>query len=89
MKIVDNCLKIKFSSSGCSGSTWVVKLIDSEEVIPTFAPPPMRRLRLSLDNKEMCEAWITKEISFNIEDLQISGNGVMLNINGKHILYEF
>jgi len=89
MKIVDHCLKIKFSSSGCDGKSWVVKLIDSGEVIPTFAPPPMRMLRLSLDNKEMCDALITKEISFNIEDLQITGKSVMLNINGKHILYEY
>jgi hypothetical protein len=30
-------------------------------------------LRLSLDNNESCEALITKEISFDIKDLQIEG----------------
>ena len=88
MKIVDDCLKIGFGSSGCNGNTWVVKLIDSEIIAESI--PCQRTLRLSLDSKEMCEAWISKEISFNIKDLQIQGdNKVVLNISGKSILYEY
>ena len=89
MKIVNNCLKIKFGASGCSGNSWVVELIDAGYVIPTFAPPPQRELRLSLDNKEMCCAYFEKEMSFNIENLQIGGNSVMLNVVGNFILYEY
>ena len=88
MKIVDDCLKIKFGSSGCSGNTWVVKLIDSGIIAESI--PCQRTLRLSLDNQEACAAAFTKEVSFNIKDLQIKGdNKVLLNISGKSILYEY
>jgi len=88
MKITENCLKIKFSASGCSGNTWVAKLIDTGMVAESN--PCQRTLRLSLDNKEMCEAYITKEISFDIEDLQIEGNDkVQLYVSGIPILYEY
>jgi hypothetical protein len=88
LKIVDNCLKIKFSASGCDGNTWVVKLIDSEWIMLPMIP--VRELRLSLDNKELCDALITKEVSFNIESLQVEGsNKVRLDISGTSILYEY
>ena len=99
MKIEGNCLKIKFSASGCDGSSWNVKLIDSGLVtivaIPIVGPPIYgRTLKLSLENHENCRAWITKEVSFNIEDLQIQekwewGNKIYLDILGKGILYEY
>jgi len=94
MKIEGNCLKIKFSASGCSGDSWIVELIDSGVVgyLPTFAPPPLptRTLKFFLDNKEECRAWITKEVCFNIEGLQIKGmNIVNLNILGNNILYKY
>ena len=88
MKIVNNCLKIKYSSSGCSGNTWVVKLIDLGVVAESF--PCQRTLRFSFYNEEICAAVFTKETSFNIEDLQIQGNNsVLLNISGNSILYEY
>ena len=88
MRIVDGCLKIKFSASGCSGNSWIVKLIDSGTILESN--PCQRKLLLSLDNKEMCDAVIDKEISFNIEELQIKGNNkVLLNISGTPILYEY
>ena len=95
MKIVDDCLKIKFSSSGCDGSSWIVELIDSEHIaysITTIYPPdpPQRTLKLSLENNEDCAVFITKEISFNIKDLQVQNyNRVYLNIWDKTILYEY
>jgi len=54
MKIEGNCLKIKFSASGCDGSSWNVKLIDSGLVkivaIPIVGPPIYgRTLKLSLE----------------------------------------
>ena len=91
MKIEGNCLKIKFTSSGCDGKSWVVKLIDEGTISTTsIGLPPQRTLRLSLDNQEACAAVFGKEISFNIEDLQIPGsNKVLLDISGKSILYEY
>jgi len=88
MEIVGDCLKIKFNSSGCSGSSWVVKLIDRGDLIKTN--PPQRTLILSLYNTEMCEALIHKEVSFNIKDLQVEGTKkVELNISGESILYRY
>jgi len=88
LNIVDNCLKIKFSASGCSGNTWIVKLIDSEWIYQSL--PPLRALRLSIENKEMCDALITKEISFNIESLQLEGNNeIRLDISGTEIRWKY
>ena len=88
MRIEGNCLKIKFSASGCSGDNWIVKLIDSEAIAKSL--PCQRFLRLSLADIGLCCAYFEKEISFNIEDLQIQGyNSVLLNISGKSILYEY
>ncbi len=83
-----DCLNIKFAASGCDGNTWFVKLIDSGSVAESY--PCQRILRLSLDNKEDCMAVISKEMSFDIKDLQIIGNDeVILNIGNKSILYEY
>ncbi|PKV51185.1 hypothetical protein ATE84_3258 [Aquimarina sp. MAR_2010_214] len=89
LKINENCLKISFSSSGCSGDSWEVKLIDSEEILESN--PPKRNLRLSLKNEELCDAYITKEISFDILGLKVDGNRVSLNIKNSddQILYEY
>jgi hypothetical protein len=89
LEINDNCLKINFGSSGCSGDTWVLKLIDSEAILESN--PPQRNLRLSLKNEEDCEAFITKEITFDINKLQVDGNKVLLNLtnSGDQILYEY
>lgn len=89
LDINDNCLKINFSSGGCSGDTWGLKLIDSGDILESL--PPQRNLRLSLKNEELCEAYITKEITFDISNLQVEGNQVQLNITtgDKTILYEY
>jgi hypothetical protein len=89
LEINGDCLKINFSSSGCSGDTWKLKLIDSEVVLETN--PPQRNLRLSFKNEEACEAYITKEITFDIKSLQFDRNQLLLNItnSGDQILYEY
>ena len=88
LEITGDCLKIKFNSGGCSGNTWIVKLIAQEGIAKS--DPPQRGVRLSLDNKEGCEALIHKEISFNIKSLQVGGTKkVQLNISGQSILYEY
>ncbi|WP_242206678.1 hypothetical protein [Aestuariivivens insulae] len=89
LEINGNCLKINFSSGGCSGDTWVLKLIDSENILESS--PPQRNLRLSLKNEELCEAYITKELTFDISNLEVDGNKVLLNLinSDKNILYEY
>ena len=89
LEIDDNCLKINFSSGGCSGDTWELKLIDSGDILESL--PAQRNLRLSLKNEELCEAYIRKELTFDISNLQIDENQVQLNItNGdESILYGY
>lgn len=89
MTIVGDCLTIDFSSSGCDGSTWVVSLIDSESIFES--DPPQRNLLLSLENLEVCLAIVPKELSFDISELQVEGDSVLLNIvnSGESILYNY
>ena len=89
LTINDNCLKINFSSGGCDGNTWELKLIDSGDIMESN--PPRRNLRLSLKNEELCEAYITKELTFDISNLKVDGNKVQLNIinSDENILYEY
>lgn len=89
LEIDENCLKIKFSASGCNGETWITKLIDSGDIMES--DPPQRNLRLSLKSEELCEAMVIKELTFDISNLQVDGNRVYLNITNsdEQILYEY
>ncbi len=89
LAIDDHCLKINFSSSGCEGDTWELKLVASEIIF--FSLPPGRNLRLSLKNEELCQAIITKELTFDISTLQADGDEVILNITNSDetIMYEY
>lgn len=89
VEIVSDCLKISFAASGCSGKSWEVKLIDAGLIF--YSNPPQRPLRLSLKNDELCAAVIGKEMTFDISQLQVTGNRVLLNItnSGDQILYEY
>lgn len=89
LEITGDCLKINFSSSGCDGNTWQLKLIDSGGVSETTIP--QRDLRLSLKNEEECLAVITKEMTFDISNLKVQGGQVQLNITNTEdgILYQY
>lgn len=90
IEINGDCLKITFSASGCDGNTWAVKLIDSEGIRESY--PAQRNLRLSLENLEICAAFLPRVSTFDISELQIPGdNRVFLNIvnSGDQILYEY
>ena len=89
LEIENDCLKINFSASGCSGDSWKIELIDASSI--KESDPPQRDLRLSLDNDELCEAFITRELSFNISRLKVEGGQVVLNLlnSGDQILYSY
>ena len=74
--ITDDCLTISYSASGCSGEGWEVNLYDSGSVAESS--PEQRYLRLSLKNPEECLAVFTKETSFDISNLQIENNGILI-----------
>lgn len=84
-----DCLTIKFSASGCDGSTWLLKLIDADVVMESY--PPQRNLRLSLKDDELCKALVSKEVTYNVSDLQLNYDKIKLNItnSGEQILYEY
>ena len=92
MKIVNNCLKIKFTASGCGGYRWHLKLIGLGNY--DKSNPPKTALKLSSDIIEACAAVITEEVSFNLEPLKKyfrhhGTNKLYLNISGERILYEY
>jgi hypothetical protein len=89
IKLNNNCLTINFSASGCSGNSWVPELIDAGDVMES--QPPRRNLVFALHNQEMCAAYFTKEISFDVSTLQVSGNSVYLILQntGEEILYTY
>ena len=90
VRIDNDCLHINFSASGCDGSSWKHKLLDSGDILESL--PPQRNLRVSLDNNEDCDAYITKEISYDISDLQVEGeNQIALNFSGfeQKVVYEY
>jgi len=89
LEIENDCLKINFSASGCNGDSWKIELIDAGSI--KESDPPQRDLRLSLDNDELCEAFITRELSFNISRLKVEGGRVVLNLSnsGDQILYSY
>jgi hypothetical protein len=89
--IIDNCIHMLIEvAMACSGATWVVKLVDSGEIIDSN--PPQRNLIVSFKNNEQCTAVIRKEFAFDITELQVSShNKVYLTIVNTEdsILYEY
>jgi len=86
LRIEGDYLKFTLHASGCSGSSWVVKLIAGTI---RHSVPPHKTLRIHFENNEDCNAWLGREFSFNIECLQVPGRAVVLGIAGQHILYEY
>ncbi|WP_299111385.1 hypothetical protein [uncultured Winogradskyella sp.] len=90
VEINENCLNIEISSSGCSGETWVLELVDSADIFESN--PPQRNLKLVLTNNETCLAVFEQKQSFDITSLQVEDvNEVVLNIEDflEPILYSY
>jgi len=90
MKITGNCLKITYTTTICDTRVW--NLVDLGSVAESL--PCQRYLRFSVASRAYFECHaampVTKEMSFNIESLQIQGNkSVILHILDKTILYEY
>ena len=88
-EILNDCLIIEFTASGCDGSAWEVKLFDANAIKESY--PVQRDLRLSLKNQEICDAVITKTLSFDISPLQLDYDKILLNLtnSGEQLLYEY
>lgn len=79
IQVVDDCLEVQIQSSGCSGDTWKVDLIDSGNVAESN--PEQRYLKISFTSTELCDAVISKAFSFDLSPLRISSPSIFLNLN--------
>ncbi|TRX58681.1 hypothetical protein FNH22_12440 [Fulvivirga sp. M361] len=77
--VIDDCLQVVITASGCDGNAWEVELIgsDSVEVSTTI----QRDLRLKLKNEEDCDAVINKPFAFELRTLGVKGS-ITLNLDG-------
>lgn len=80
-EIIDNCLSLSISASGCDGSSWSMVLVDSGAVAESS--PEQRFLKFVFTNNEECLAVLSQERSFDLSNLQVEGsNEILLNIEG-------
>lgn len=84
-----DCLVVSIQSGGCSGNTWKVELIDAG--IITESNPQQRYLKISMDNRELCEAFITKIYTFDLRPVRSQNDFVLLNLElwEEQIRYEY
>ncbi|MFA5848981.1 MAG: hypothetical protein WC833_03785 [Bacteroidales bacterium] len=88
--VVGDSLVVEVTSSGCSGSSWVLKAIDSEVIAESY--PIQRFMKISLDNKELCLAVITKRVSFDLKPIRTTGNkNIVINLDkwAAQLLYSY
>ncbi|MEE9439514.1 MAG: hypothetical protein V3V14_10980 [Saprospiraceae bacterium] len=68
IEIIEDCMTIEYSASGCDGESWEVKLINSDSYIYTY--PPSTSLKLVLKNEEFCKAYLQKKqaLTFQLKE---------------------
>lgn len=90
MAVVGDSLVVEVTSSGCSGSSWVFKVFDSEVIAESY--PIHRFMRIFLDNKELCLAVITKKVSFDLKPIRTTGyKNIIINLDKwtSQLLYSY
>lgn len=75
VRIDGNCIMINYSSGGCDGSTWNLKLIGSDIIEGSY--PETRGLKLVLENNETCEMDITKDIAFDLANIKMDNSSTI------------
>jgi len=80
LSVDGDCLHVFYSASGCDAESWELELIDSGSIDESL--PEQRSLRFEFKNTESCLAYFSKELSFDLSELQVSKNEVILNISG-------
>lgn len=89
VQLSGDCLEVVIASSGCSGNTWKVELIDAGRVAESN--PEQRDLKIVLDNREMCTAMVNKTYTFDLRPVRTQRNVVLLNLEhwDELIPYEY
>ncbi|WP_420317720.1 hypothetical protein [Ekhidna sp.] len=72
-------LILTIQSSGCDGSDWVIKLIDSGAIAESY--PVQRFGKIALENEELCDAIVSREYSIDISSLRVEDQ-LYLNLEG-------
>ncbi len=78
VKIVGDCLTLSVTASGCSGDTWELKMVDSGAIAESY--PVQRYMRLLLKNDELCDAVITKKVSFDLRPIRVGGDKIIIHL---------
>lgn len=89
VRVNGDCLEVEIVSGGCSGNTWKVELIDAGWVAESY--PEQRGIKLILDNKELCNAIVTKTFTFDLRPVRTFSDVVTLNLEHwkQQIRYEY
>ncbi len=82
-------MEIEIQAGGCGGISWKVDLIDAGSVAESN--PEQRKLKISLENKEVCLAIVNKTYTFDLRPVRTANNAVLLNLElwEEPILYEY
>lgn len=87
-EIVDDCLHLKFGASGCSDKGWNVRLIDADVILKSL--PVQRNIRLSVTGTGLCDAYITKEMTFDLSQTQLqTENTINFNLKNSEEVIEY
>jgi hypothetical protein len=87
--IANDSLFFTLNSSGCDGSSWVAKLIDSGFIAESY--PVQRFAKISLENEEVCDALPSRSFAINITPLKTSDDKIIIHLEGweSNLLYEY
>ncbi|MHC1779633.1 MAG: hypothetical protein AB9922_05300 [Bacteroidales bacterium] len=69
--ISGDSLIVEVTSGGCSGKSWVLKVVDSGAVAESY--PVQRFVKIFLENNETCKALITRKFTIDITPLKVVG----------------
>lgn len=74
--ISGDCLTVTIGASGCDGSSWIVNLVASEKI--ALSNPPMQNMKLSLNNSELCDAYLKRSFMFDLSPLKQSEEFILV-----------
>lgn len=87
--ITGDCMAVVIESGGCGGNSWKVELIDAARVAESN--PEQRNLKISLDNRELCNMLVVRAYTFDLRPVRTGKNVVLLNLEQweELIRYEY
>jgi len=87
--IIGDSLYVDITSGGCSGRSWVIRVVDAGVVAESY--PVQRFIKIFLENKELCKALITKRFAIDLTPIKLFGEDkISINLHRWRgvLLYE-